>query len=154
MTGFTDFDVAMMNEALLLARAAAQAGEVPVGAVVAVDGKILGSGANRSITDNDASAHAEIMALRDAGQHAGNYRLSGSTLYVTLEPCMMCTGALVHARVAQVIFAASDPKSGVLGGAADVSQGSWLNHKLACRGGLLADEASRMLIDFFKVRRQ
>lgn len=144
----------MMREAMALARAAGERGEVPVGAVLALDDVIVGRGANRCIQDHDATAHAEVIALRDAGAALGNYRFPGSRLYVTLEPCMMCLGALVHARVAEVIYAAPDPKSGVLEGAASLASGAWLNHRIEHRAGLMADEAGEMLVDFFRQRRK
>ncbi|MEL6869698.1 MAG: tRNA adenosine(34) deaminase TadA [Pseudomonadota bacterium] len=153
MTAFTESDKTYMREALRLAAAAGDAAEVPVGAVLVHDDNIIGVGSNAPIATQDASAHAEILALRDAGARSGNYRFPGSRLFVTLEPCMMCAGALVHARVAEVIFAASDPKSGVAGGATDLSAGHWLNHQVRYRGGLLRGDAAQLLVGFFKARR-
>lgn len=153
MDSFSAHDTAMMREAMGLARSAAQRGEVPVGAVLTLDGEVVGRGANSCIEQNDSSAHAEIIALRDAGRRLRNYRFPASRLYVTLEPCMMCLGALVHARVEQVIFATADPKTGVLAGATCLTQGDWLNHRVQHRAGLLAQEASEMLVEFFRSRR-
>lgn len=147
-------DEAWMRRALVLAReAAALDAEVPVGAVIVLDGKIVGEGRNRMIGANDPSAHAEIEAMRDAGRRLGNYRLPGATLYVTLEPCVMCAGALVHARVARVVFAASDPKTGAAGSVFDTLVSDRHNHRIAVEGGLLADEAGEMLREFFRSRR-
>lgn len=143
-----------MQRALELARLAeSEDGEVPVGAVLVLDGEVIGEGRNRMIGAHDASAHAEIEALRDAGRRVGNYRLTGSTLYVTLEPCVMCSGALVHARVARVVYAASDPKTGAAGSVFDTLVSDRHNHRIAVEGGLLAEEAGSMLRDFFKRRR-
>lgn len=143
-----------MRRALELARLAeSEDGEVPVGAVLVLDGTIIGEGRNRMIGANDASAHAEIEALRDAGRRVGNYRLPGSTLYVTLEPCVMCAGAIVHARVARVVYAASDPKTGAAGSVFDTLVSDRHNHRVVVEGGLLADEAGALLRDFFKRRR-
>lgn len=142
-----------MHEALSLARQAEAAGEVPVGAVVVYDGEIVGRGANAPVAAHDPSAHAEIVALRDAGQRLGNYRLTGADLYVTLEPCLMCAGAMVHARIDTVYFAAADPKSGVLGGVEDLSTHKALNHRLRSVGGILATESSSLLRRFFRRRR-
>lgn len=142
-----------MREALSQARAAEQAGEVPVGAVVVLNGEIIGRGANAPLAAHDPSAHAEVLALREAGQRLGNYRLPGAQLYVTLEPCMMCAGAMVHARIDTIIFAASDPKSGVLGGREDVTASPALNHRLKVVAGVAAEEAGALLRDFFRRRR-
>ncbi|MEN7343051.1 MAG: tRNA adenosine(34) deaminase TadA [Pseudomonadota bacterium] len=143
-----------MARAITLAEAAAVAGEVPVGAVVVVDGEVVGEGANAPLSSFDPSAHAEIMAMRDAGQRLGNYRLTGATLYVTLEPCMMCTGAMVHARIDTVVFGARDPKSGVLGGNIDVSDYQVLNHKLKVMGGISEQVCGDLLRTFFRERRK
>ena len=116
-------------------------GEVPVGAMIVLDGRIVATGHNRVIADNDPSAHAEIVALRDAGRALGNYRLPGTTLFVTLEPCAMCVGAMIHARIARIVFAASDPKTGALGGAFDLPGEHAHNHVIRVQGGLLAAEA-------------
>ncbi len=143
-----------MRHALDLARRAADAGEVPVGAVLVRDGEIIGEGWNRPIGASDASAHAEIQALRDAGQRVGNYRLPGSILYVTLEPCVMCAGAIIHARVAAVIYGAIDPKAGACGSVFDLlpSDGRF-NHRTDCRGGVLGDDCGEVLRAFFRARR-
>ncbi|MTW19586.1 tRNA adenosine(34) deaminase TadA [Allochromatium palmeri] len=143
-----------MRYALELARRAAEEGEVPVGAVLVGEDEILGEGWNRPIIEHDPSAHAEIQALRDAGRRVGNYRLPGSILYVTLEPCVMCAGAIVHARVAQVIYGAPDPKAGACGSVFDLlpSDGRF-NHRTEVRGGLLAEECGDVLRAFFRARR-
>ncbi len=143
-----------MRHALALARRAEAEGEVPVGAVLVRDGEPIGEGWNRPIGEHDPSAHAEIMALRAAGKAVGNYRLPDSTLYVTLEPCPMCAGAIVHARVARVVFGASDPRTGAAGSVFDLlpSDGRF-NHRTACEGGLLADETGELLRAFFRARR-
>ena len=142
-----------MAHAIRLAQAAAAEGEVPVGAVVVRDGERIGEGHNRMIGAHDASAHAEIDALRDAGKRAGNYRLPGATLYVTLEPCVMCAGAMIHARIARVVYAAHDPKTGAAGSVFDTLLSDRHNHRPDVHGGVMADEASNMLVDFFRQRR-
>lgn len=142
-----------MGRALALARRAEALGEVPVGAVLVVDGNIVGEGFNRPISSRDPTAHAEVQALRAAGQAVGNYRLPGSTLYVTLEPCVMCAGAILHARVARVVFGASDPKTGACGSVVDLFAEAKLNHHAEIEGGVLADECGRQLRDFFARRR-
>lgn len=143
-----------MQEALSLAREAATCGEVPVGAVV-VDplGKVIGRGFNQPISRRDPSAHAEILALRNAAQHLDNYRLPGCTLFVTLEPCAMCAGAMLHARLARVVFGAADPKSGVNGSVIDLFAETRLNHHTEINGGVLAEECGALLSDFFAARR-
>ncbi|MEO7431116.1 MAG: tRNA adenosine(34) deaminase TadA [Dokdonella sp.] len=146
-------DVTWMLRALELARAAEAAGEVPVGAVIVRDGRELGAGCNRMIGDCDASAHAEIVALRQAGRRAGNYRLPGAVLYATLEPCPMCAGAMIHARIARVVYATTDPKTGAAGSAFDLLQHARHNHRLIVEGGVLAGEASALLSGFFRSRR-
>ncbi len=144
----------MMRLALAQAHLAEQMGEVPVGAVVVdVDGNILASGFNRTITDHDPSAHAEIVALRAAGLQVQNYRLPGASLYVTLEPCAMCLGAMMHARLARVIFGASDPKTGVCGSVINLADHAQLNHHTHVTGGILADTCGDVLRQFFKKRR-
>ena len=150
---FTDFDTDCMLRALELAREAAAAGEVPVGAVLVREGVILGEGRNQPIAQHDASAHAERVALRAAGQAAKNYRLPGSTLYVTLEPCPMCAGALVHARVERVVFAAADPRTGAGGSVFDLMRDARLNHRCVVEGGLLEAESAALLREFFAARR-
>lgn len=147
-------DADYMNMALELARQAAALGEVPVGAVVVRDGEVIGRGFNRPIGGHDPSAHAEIAALRDAGQQVGNYRLPGATLYVTLEPCTMCIGAMFHARIARVVFGARDPKTGAAGSVLDLFAESRLNHHASVEGGLLATECGALLSSFFAARRQ
>lgn len=142
-----------MREALALARQAAASEEVPVGAVLVRDGEILGRGFNQPIGRHDPSAHAEIMALRDAAARLGNYRLPGSTLYVTLEPCVMCVGAIFHARVEKVHFGAVDPKTGAAGSVVDLFADLRLNHHATATGGLLADECAALLSAFFAARR-
>lgn len=142
-----------MSEALRLARRAAEEGEVPIGAVVVRDGRIVGRGWNRNIGLNDPSAHAEIMALREAGIEAGNHRLPGCELYVTLEPCPMCAGAMIHARLARVIYGAEDPKTGAAGGVFDLLEHPAHNHRLEVTGGCLAESSSALLKEFFKQRR-
>ncbi len=142
-----------MLEALVLARQAAAAGEVPVGAVVVKDSQIIGRGYNQPISRHDPSAHAEVMALRDAAQHLGNYRLTNCELYVTLEPCCMCVGAILHARIARVVFAAVDPKTGACGSIVNLFAEARLNHHAEVAGGLLADESSQLLKEFFARRR-
>lgn len=146
-------DVHWMQRALALARCAEADGEVPVGAVVVRDGEILGEGWNRPICDSDPTAHAEIVALRAAARAVGNYRLPGSTLYVTLEPCLMCTGAMVHARVERLVFGAFDSKRGAAGGQFDVFSLPGLNHVVMAQGGVLEQGCAQMLQDFFRRRR-
>ena len=142
-----------MAKALDLARRAEQDGEVPVGAVIVLDGAIIGEGRNRMIGANDASAHAEIDALRDAGRRIRNYRFPGAALYVTLEPCVMCAGAMIHARIGRVVYAATDPKTGAAGSVFDVLQNERHNHRLEVQGGVLAAEAGALLSGFFRHRR-
>lgn len=146
-------DQRWMERALDLARVAEQDGEVPVGAVIVLDDAIIGEGRNRMIGSNDPSAHAEIDALRDAGRRAANYRFPGATLYVTLEPCVMCAGALVHARLARVVYAATDPKTGAAGSMFDTLLSDRHNHRIDVLGGVLAEQASEMLSAFFRARR-
>lgn len=150
---FEDDDRRWMQRALELAASAEAEGEVPVGAVLVLDGRAAGEGWNRPIAAHDASAHAEINALREAGRHVGNYRLPGATLYVTLEPCVMCAGAIVHARVARVVYAAADPKTGAAGSVFDTLVSDRHNHRVHVEGGLLADESGALLRDFFRARR-
>lgn len=156
MTGSasTETDHRWMAHALELARhAEARDGEVPVGAVLVLDGEIIGEGWNRNIATSDPTAHAEILSLRDAGRRLGNYRHPGAELYVTLEPCAMCAGAIVHARLARLIFAARDPKTGAAGSVFDVLQHERHNHRVALTEGILAEEASELLKVFFRSRR-
>lgn len=147
-------DEFFMREAISLARAAECLGEVPVGAVVVRDGEIIGRGFNSPIGESDPTAHAEIAALRAAARHAANYRLPGCDLYVTLEPCAMCAGAILHARLRRVIYGARDPKTGVHGSVVDLFGVERLNHHTTVEGGVLADDCSRLLSDFFAARRQ
>lgn len=146
-------DEDFMREALRLAEQAAQAGEVPVGAVVVKDGRIIGRGSNAPISRHDPSAHAEMMALRDAAQHIGNYRLVGCELFVTLEPCVMCVGAMFHARVARVVYGAKEPKTGAAGSVFNLFTEPLLNHHARIEGGVLAGECGKVLSDFFAMRR-
>ena len=146
-------DTHWMREALLLAREAESHGEVPVGSLVVLNDEVIGRGYNRTISDNDPSAHAEIVALREAGSHSDNYRIPGSVLYVTLEPCAMCVGAMVHARIERVVFGASDPKTGAAGGRIDLVQQPIHNHRVEVTAGILADECSSVLRSFFQKRR-
>lgn len=143
-----------MQAALLLAKQAQKNGEVPVGAVVVRDGIIIGEGFNRPIAAADPSAHAEIMALRGAGNYLTNYRLPGCTLYVTLEPCVMCIGAIFHARIQRLVYAASDPKTGACGSIVDLPSQTQLNHHLQVDAGILAAEASTLLKQFFAQKRK
>lgn len=144
-----------MHRALDQARLGLAAGEVPVGAVVVDgDGDIIGVGYNAPVGGHDPSAHAEICALRDAGTRLGNYRLDGCSLYVTLEPCLMCTGAIIHARVARVVYAAVEPRSGMAESKANLFAQPWYNHRVTVEGGVLASRASRLLREFFATRRQ
>ena len=142
-----------MRAALAEARAGLAAGEVPIGAIVVLDDVIIGHAHNAPIASSDPTAHAEVMALRDAASRLANYRLEGATLYVTLEPCTMCVGALVHARVARVVFAAAEPKAGSLTSARRQLESGYYNHVFAWQGGLLAREAGDMLSAFFRRRR-
>ena len=146
-------DVAFMGLALDLARQAGAAGEVPVGAIVVLDGEVVGRGWNQPIGHHDPTSHAEIMALRDAAQRLGNYRLPDCTLYVTLEPCAMCAGAIMHARIARVVYGARDPKTGVAGSVIDLFAELRLNHHAAIEGGVLAEQCGALLSDFFAARR-
>ena len=143
-----------MREALQLAQAAALAGEVPVGALVVQGERVIGRGSNRPISGCDPTAHAEVVALREAAKHLGDYRLGGTTLYVTLEPCIMCAAALIHARVDRVVFGAWDPKAGGAGSIANVFNIRELNHRVDVFGGVLAAECGALLSDFFRARRQ
>ena len=146
-------DEDFMRAALELARQAAQAGEVPVGAVVVKNGEIIGHGCNGPIGRHDPSAHAEMLALRDAAQHEGNYRLVDCDLYVTLEPCLMCVGAMFHARIKRVVYGASDPKTGAAGSVMNLFEEQRLNHHAEVQGGVLADECGSILSQFFAARR-
>ena len=152
-TTATDVDIYWMQRALALAAQAQQLGEVPVGAVVVVDGKILAEGYNQPIATHDPTAHAEIVALRAATQAIGNYRLQNASLYVTLEPCPMCAGAIVQARITRIIFGAPDPLAGAAGSVFDIFGAPSLNHHPRVSGGMLADDCAQLLKQFFKARR-
>lgn len=149
----TASDPQFMQTALDLARQAGADGEVPVGAVVVLDGEIIGRGANAPIARHDPTAHAEIQALRDAASRVGNYRLPGSTLYVTLEPCAMCAGAMVHARVARLVYGCSDPKTGAAGSVFDLVRTDELNHRIEVVSGVFENESRELLQAFFRARR-
>ncbi len=152
MTPMNDGD--FMGIALDLAREAATLGEVPVGAVVVKEGEIVGRGCNQPIGRHDPTAHAEVIALRDAAQRFGNYRMPGCTLYVTLEPCAMCIGAIFHARISRVVFGASDPKTGAAGSVLNLFDVEKLNHHAEVWGGIRAEECGALLSSFFAARRQ
>lgn len=147
-------DETYMREALALARQAAAEGEVPVGAVVVKEGAVVGRGYNRPVSRRDPTAHAEVVALRDAAERVGNYRLNGCELYVTLEPCAMCAGAIMHARIGRVVYGAADTKSGACGSVVNLFADSRLNHHAVVVGGVMTDQAGKLLQDFFAVRRQ
>lgn len=150
---WSEQDVDWMKAALAEAALAAGGGEVPVGAVVVADGEIIAMGHNNSIAAADPSGHAEIVALRSAARRIGNHRLPGATLYVTLEPCVMCAGAIAQARVGRVVFGAYDAKAGALGSVEDLSDSRALNHRFEVNGGLLADECGNLLKEFFARKR-
>ena len=147
-------DIAFMRVALDLARQAWEVGEVPVGAVVVRGDEIIGRGYNRPISAADPTAHAEVMAIRDAAQHIGNYRLTDCTLYVTLEPCTMCVGAIFHARITRLIYGAREPKTGACGSLIDLPADIRINHHLRIAGGVLAEESGELLKKFFAQRRK
>ncbi len=146
-------DIDFMRLAIAEAEQGALQGEVPVGAVLVLDGKIIGRGFNQPILSHDPSAHAEMVAIRKAAEALGNYRLPGSTLYVTLEPCTMCAGLLVHSRIARLVFGASEPRAGAVISRAQVLDQSWMNHRMQVEGGVLAEECGAMLSAFFRNRR-
>jgi tRNA(adenine34) deaminase len=146
-------DDAWMAEALALARVARARGEVPVGALVVKDGAIIGRGGNAPVAHSDPTAHAEIAALREAGRTLGNYRLPGCELFVTLEPCAMCAGAILHARIARVVYGARDPKTGACGSVVDLFAEPRLNHHATVAGGVRAEECGKLLSEFFAERR-
>ena len=143
-------DVTCMELALAEARLAADAGEVPVGALFINNGEIIGRAGNRNLRDHDPTAHAEILALRQAAQHLGNHRLTGCTLYATIEPCAMCAGAAIHARIARLVYGAKDPKAGAAGSILDVINHPRLNHKMEVVSGVLGERCSEILQDFFR----
>ncbi len=147
----TDDD--FMRHALALARRGAEAGEVPVGAVLVHDGRIIGEGYNRPICSHDPTGHAEVIALREGAAALGNYRLLDTTLYVTLEPCIMCAGAIIHARIGRLVYGAPDPKGGAAGSVFDVFASGKVNHLVTVEGGLLAEECGAVLTAFFRARR-
>lgn len=150
----TDDDLVWMRSALRLAHRAQEQGEVPVGAVLVLNGELIGEGWNRPLGTNDPSAHAEICALRDAGERIGNYRLPGAVMYVTLEPCVMCAGAMVHARISRVVYGAEDPKGGAAGSVFSLlPSDDRFNHRVEVDGGLLGNECGDLLRSFFKARR-
>lgn len=142
-----------MQQALGLAAKAAELGEVPVGALVVLDGVVIGEGFNQPITASDPSAHAEVVALRAAARHMNNYRLPGATLYVTIEPCTMCFGTLVHARIARLVYGAAEPRAGVVVSQLQLAEQTFFNHKIQVEGGVLQDEAGTLVRDFFQKRR-
>lgn len=146
-------DEDFMRLAMAMAVEAASLGEVPVGAIVVKDGQVIGQGRNAPISLNDPTAHAEIQAMREASRFVGNYRLVDCTLYVTLEPCAMCSGAIQHARVARLVYGASDPKTGCCGSVVNLMAEQKLNHHCAVSGGILATECGALLSDFFRQRR-
>ncbi len=152
--GFSAADERFMRHALMLAARAEAQGEVPVGALLVLDGEIIGEGWNQTIGLNDPSAHAEIVALRDAGRRIGNYRFPGAVLYVSLEPCCMCAGAIIHARLGSVIYAADDPKTGAAGSRFDTLLSSEHNHQVTLRRGLLEQESAQRLRAFFRKKRK
>jgi len=153
MPAWSETDLEHMRAAIVEAEFAAEAGEVPVGAVVVLDGSVIGRGVNRTIRDCDPSAHAEIVALRAAARAHRNYRLSGATLYVSLEPCAMCIGAMVQARIARLVFGAYDPKAGAAGSVIDLTDSPAFNHHFEVNGGILAGECGAVLSGFFDKRR-
>ena len=153
MTAAKETDEAYLRKAIAEANDAEANGEVPVGAIVVHQDKIIGRGQNRVLRDNDSTAHAEIVALRQAGLYLRNYRLEDCTLYVTLEPCAMCAGAILHARISRLVYAADDPKAGACGSVLSVMNHPQLNHKVEVSPGLLADECGPMLSNFFLARR-
>lgn len=149
-----DADVAWMKQAMELARSGWALGEVPVGALVVAGGEVIGRGFNQPISSHDPTAHAEVMALRDAAGRLANYRLPGATLYVTMEPCAMCAGALMHARVARVVYGAREYKTGAAGSVVDLFAEPRLNHHCEIVGGVLADDCAALISDFFAERRR
>jgi len=143
-----------MRLALAEARLAAERGEVPVGAVLVQDGKVVGRGFNQPITSHDPSAHAEMVAIRQAATALQNYRLPGTTLYVTLEPCTMCSGLLIHSRIARLVYGASEPRAGAVASRSQVLDQPWMNHRIQVEGGVLAEECGALLSAFFRGRRK
>jgi tRNA(adenine34) deaminase len=146
-------DRQLMAQAIDLAETARKLGEVPVGAIVVRDGEVLGCGYNQPIGSSDPTAHAEIVALRCAAQNCGNYRLPGSTLYVTIEPCMMCLGAMIHARISRLVFGALEPRAGVVASQLGVLEKTFFNHRMSWSGGVLAEQCSHLISGFFREKR-
>ncbi|WP_238870572.1 tRNA adenosine(34) deaminase TadA [Halopseudomonas maritima] len=149
----TPADIDFMRLALAQAQLAAERGEVPVGAVLVQDGKVIGEGFNQPITSLDPSAHAEMVAIRQAATALQNYRLPGTTLYVTLEPCTMCSGLLIHSRIGRLVYGASEPRSGAVASRSQVLDQPWMNHRVQVEGGVLAEECGALLSGFFRERR-
>jgi tRNA(adenine34) deaminase len=148
-----ELDQQYMQQAIEQAQLAAIAGEVPVGAVLVRDGQVIAKAFNQPITNHDPSAHAEMLALREAALSLENYRIPGSTLYVTLEPCAMCSGAMLHARIDRVVYGAPDPKTGAAGSVLDLFSSKQINHQTSVQGGIMGEECGQLLRDFFKGRR-
>ncbi|XTP31799.1 tRNA adenosine(34) deaminase TadA [Microbulbifer sp. MCCC 1A16149] len=142
-----------MQQALALAAKGAELGEVPVGALVVLDGEVIGEGFNQPISSSDPSAHAEVKALRDAASRQNNYRLPGATLYVTIEPCTMCFGTLIHARIARLVYGAAEPRAGVVASQLQLAEKTFFNHKIEVEGGVMAAEAGALVREFFQKRR-
>ena len=149
----TELDQQYMLMAIEQAQLAAQSGEVPVGAVLVRDGQVISKAFNKPIANHDPSAHAEMLALREAALAEENYRIPGSTLYVTLEPCVMCSGAMLHARIDRVVYGAQDPKTGAAGSVLDIFSSKQINHQTSVEGGIMSEECGQLLRDFFKGRR-
>lgn len=147
-------DERMMRAAIALAKEGERLGEVPVGAVVVLDGEVVGRGFNQPVASHDPTAHAEILALRDAGRHLCNYRLPGATMYVTIEPCQMCVGAMIHARIARVVYGTPEPKAGAIQSAMRAHEHPALNHRLEATGGVLEPECRTLMQEFFRGRRK
>ncbi|PAU89776.1 tRNA adenosine(34) deaminase TadA [Pseudomonas sp. WN033] len=147
-------DIDFMREAIAEARKGADLGEVPVGAVLVRDGRVIARGFNQPISSHDPSAHAEMVALRAAAAADGNYRLPDTTLYVTLEPCTMCAGLLIHSRIKRLVYGASEPRSGAVVSRSQVLAQPWMNHRVEVEGGVLAEECGAILTEFFKLKRQ
>lgn len=151
--GYTPIDREWMSKALALAEQAGMAGEVPVGAILVKEGQIVAEGWNQPISGCDPTAHAEVIALRDAATKLGNYRLPGTTLYVTIEPCTMCVGALLHARVSRLVYGAAEPRAGAIVSQLRLTESAHFNHKIEVVGGILADQCSELMRNFFRQRR-
>ncbi len=149
----SELDQQYMQEAIEEARAAERAGEVPVGAVLTLDGQVIGRGSNRTLRDTDPTAHAEIVAIRAGARAVGNYRILGATLYVTIEPCAMCAGAVIQARIARLVYGADDPKGGAVRSCFEILNDPRLNHRLEVEAGVMAEEAASLLQSFFASRR-